>query len=70
MAPRTREERLFGAACLRVKLEKGASPPAANEIYRATIQDLGLTETEVEAYLANHRGAVESALASGRRPVG
>lgn len=68
MAPRTREERLFGAACLRVKLEKGGAPPAASEIYQATIQDLGLTESEVEAYLVNHRGTVESALASGRRP--
>lgn len=69
MAPRTREERLFGAACLRVKLEKGGTPPAASEIYQATIADLGLSETDVEQYLARHRATVESALASGRKPT-
>lgn len=66
VARRTREERLFGAACLCVKLEQSGTAPSASEIYRATLQDLDLTEAEVERFLAEQRPRVETALASGR----
>lgn len=67
MAPKTREERLFGAACLRVTLERNGGS-AMNEIYIATLEDLGLSAEEVDTYLQGARAQVESALNSGRAP--
>lgn len=67
MAPKTREERLFGAACLRVTLERNGGS-AMNEIYNATLDDLGLAAEDVDTYLETERAQVEAALASGRRP--
>lgn len=61
---RTREERLFGAACLKLSLE-GRSE--ASEIYRGALRDLELTDAEVDAYLADHRREVEARLAAQRR---
>jgi hypothetical protein len=63
--PRTKEQRLFGAACLKVKLE---SRGAASEIYESTLKDLELTDSEVEAYLAEHRDMVEAALEAHGQP--
>jgi hypothetical protein len=71
MQRRTKEQRLFGAACLHVMLERTRSGGAGrSEIYRATLQDLELTEAEVEVYLATERSAVEAALARGGRREG
>jgi hypothetical protein len=64
---RTREERLFGAACLKVTLERSAGPAHRSEIYRGALEDLGLTDAEVDAFLAEERPAVERAL-DARRP--
>jgi len=68
MAPKTREERLFGAACLRVTLEQNGGS-AMNQIYNATLDDLGLAAEDVDTYLETERARVEAALASGRRPA-
>lgn len=68
MAPKTREERLFGAACLKVTLEKNGGS-AMNEIYTATLADLGLEPGEVEAYLRTARTRVEAALEAARSPT-
>jgi hypothetical protein len=58
------DEALFGAACLKVALDRRGGP---SEIYEETLQDLGLDPSEVEAYLAEHRDVVEAALeAHGR----
>ena len=65
MAPKTREEKLFGAACLKVTLEQNGGS-AINEIYQATLTDLGLESGEVEIYLEQERSRVESALARGK----
>ncbi|CAN0595628.1 unnamed protein product, partial [Laminaria digitata] len=54
MAPKTREERLFGAACLRVTLERNGGS-AMNEIYNATLDDLGLEAEDVDTYLETER---------------
>lgn len=67
MAPKTRDERLFGAACLKVTLERNGGS-AMNEIYTATLSELGLTAVEVEAYLLENRPKVREALdARGRK---
>jgi hypothetical protein len=68
MAPRTREERLFGAACLKVTLERSGGS-AMNEIYNATLSDLGLTAEEVDIYLQAERAQVEAALNARRPPA-
>lgn len=71
MPPKSREQRLFGAACLRLALEaKVADKAGGLEIYEATLADLGVSDDEVEIYLATHREEVRSALAAGRRAGG
>jgi hypothetical protein len=71
MPPKSREERLFGAACLKVKLEQTLGERAgAAEIYQDTLRDLGLTEEDVAVYLDAHRGTVVEALSKGRRHGG
>ncbi|MEM1023916.1 MAG: hypothetical protein AAGD10_00340 [Myxococcota bacterium] len=65
MPPKSREERLFGAACLWVTLEKQGSP-MASDIMQGTLEDLKLDASEVEAYLLGHREAVVAALKRGR----
>ncbi len=65
MPPKSRAERLFGAACLKLALDRTSGP---TEIYRETLVDLGLTEEDVEAYLTEHREAVQVALDSRGQP--
>jgi len=64
LAEKTKDQRLFGAACLKLKL----AGRGANEIYESTLADLDLTDAEVEAYLAEHRDMVEAALEAHGRP--
>lgn len=64
--PRTREEKLFGAACLKVTLSAHPGGADTSDIYRGALSDLGVTDAEVEAYLALHRAEVEAKLARGR----
>ena len=60
MPPRTREQRLFGAACLKVQLErKGIS---RSEIYEGALCDLKLKDEEVVEFLSRERERVEAAL--------
>jgi hypothetical protein len=61
---KTKEQRLFGAACLKLTL---LARGGASEIYEGALQDLQLTDAEVETYLSEHRDMVEAALdAHGR----
>src|SRR5688572_5471098 len=46
---KSREERLFGAACLKLKLKIRALGEGGQEVYRGALQDLGLRDEEVEA---------------------
>lgn len=62
---RTREEKLFGAACLKLTLVGHSG--VASDIYEGALVDLGLTDAEVEAYLQRHRAEVEAQLAARRR---
>jgi hypothetical protein len=63
---KSKEQRLFGAACLKVKLQGRGG--GTNEIYESALKDLGLTDDEVEAYLSQHRDMVEAALEAHGRP--
>ncbi len=62
MGAKTKEERLFGAACLRIKLQSHFSDILKNELYTSTLEDLRLTNEEVEAYLQVHEEMVREAL--------
>jgi hypothetical protein len=66
MPPRTKEERLFGAACLKAQLEKaGSSDLGVSTIYQGTLKDLSLSDEEVSFFLDSQREQVEEALAKG-----
>lgn len=57
------QQRLFGAACLKVTLEKSRGVGTAElDLYRGALKDLELSDEEVEAFLKNNRSAVVAAL--------
>lgn len=64
---RTRDEKLFGLACVRVTLECRGLRPEDNEIYRGALEDLGCEDADVTAYLAEHRSAVEAKVGAPSR---
>ena len=68
----TRQERLFGAACLKTQLEHSnpSAEAGALAIYKEILKDLDLTDDEVDVFLNAHRVEVEQALRSGRRRSG
>ncbi len=65
--PRTKAERLFSAAVVRRSFELQDREYAAGFrfVYEGVLRDLELQDAEVDAYLAEHRSAVEAAI--GRR---
>jgi hypothetical protein len=65
--PKTRDERLFSAAVLRLsfELQDGQYREGFRFVYDGVLRDLELAEREVEEYLATHRAEVEAAI--GRR---
>ena len=67
MAAKTREEKLFSAAVLRRSFELRGDEHREQFrfVYEGVLRDLGLSEQEVEEYLAAHREEVERAI--GRR---
>jgi hypothetical protein len=59
---------LFGAAVVKAVLRKRDGVTASNALYEGILRDLGITDAEVEAYLAAHREEIEQAIRShGRR---
>ena len=62
MAAKTREQKLFGAAVLKVSflLRDAADSPAFKLVYPGVLRDLGLEDTEVDEFIAAHREAVET----------
>lgn len=59
---------LFGAAVVKAVLRKRTGAPATSALYEGILRDLGVTDAEVEAYLAQHGEEVERAIRShGRR---
>ncbi len=60
---------LFGAAVVKAVLRKRAGDGAATStLYEGILRDLGVTDAEVEKFLADHEAEVEQAIRShGRR---
>ena len=70
MPPKTREQRLFGAACLKLTLEKNVNAEAEDiEIYQQSLGDLDLTAEDVQTYLVDNRAIVQAALDKRGQPV-
>ena len=62
-AAEDREERLFAFAAVRLGLEQeGNLTPEAHVALRRCLVEAGLSETELTAYVHEHRGTVESFL--------
>ena len=53
---------LFGAAVLKLAMAKQgmSSAPGFRSIYAGTLRDLGVTDSEVEAYISEHRERLEA----------
>jgi hypothetical protein len=64
---KTRSEKLFSAAVLRLsfELQDGQYKEGFRFVYEGVLRDLELAERDVEEYLASHRAEVEAAI--GRR---
>lgn len=60
---------LFGAAVVKAVLRKRTGEAGATStLYESILRDLGITDTQVEEYLAAHEDEVEEAIRShGRR---
>jgi hypothetical protein len=66
----TRKNPLFGAAVVKLVLRKrtGETSGASSSLYEGILRDLGVTDAEVEKFLAEHEAEVERAIRShGRR---
>lgn len=65
--PKTRAEKLFSAAVVRrsFELQEGRYQEGFRFVYEGVLRDLGLTEHDVNEYLAAHRAEVDEAI--GRR---
>jgi len=63
-----RKNPLFGAAVVKAVLRKRDGVSATSALYEGILRDLGVTDADVEAYLAEHAEEVEQAIRShGRR---
>ncbi|HZX97715.1 MAG TPA: hypothetical protein VFE90_24575 [Myxococcales bacterium] len=63
-----RKNPLFGAAVVKAVLRKRDGVQATNALYEGILRDLGVTDAQVEAFLADHAEEVEQAIKShGRR---
>jgi hypothetical protein len=66
---KTRSERLFSAAVLRLsfELQDGQYRDGFRFVYEGVLRDLDLAEKDVEEYLASHRAEVEAAIGRKKR---
>jgi len=63
-----RKTPLFGAAIVKAVLRKRGGVTASSDLYEGILRDLGVTDAQVEEYLAEHAEEVEQAIRShGRR---
>jgi hypothetical protein len=64
-----KKDPLFGAAVVKAVLRKRSGDGAATTtLYEGILRDLGVTDEDVERYLADHEGEIEEAIRShGRR---
>lgn len=63
MAGTRKRDPIFGAAVLKLSFQHQSEESAAGfrTIYEGVLRDLGITDEEVERYLAENREAVEAA---------
>jgi hypothetical protein len=63
MTTKTREQKLFGAAVLKVSflLREAAESPAFKVVYPGVLRELGLEDRDVDEFIASNREAVEKA---------
>jgi hypothetical protein len=68
-ATAARKNRLLGAAVVKAVLRKrSGNPGATSSLYEGILRDLGVTDAQVESYLAEHQEEVDQAIRShGRR---
>jgi len=63
-----KKDPLFGAAVVKAVLRKRAGVSATSALYEGILRDLGVTDAQVEAFLAEHGEEIEQAIRShGRR---
>ena len=63
-----RKTPLFGAAIVKAVLRKRGGVTASSDLYEGILRDLGVTDAQVDEYLAEHVEEVEQAIRShGRR---
>jgi hypothetical protein len=63
-----RKNPLFGAAVVKAVLRKRKDGTATSALYEGILRDLGVTDQDVEKFLAEHEEEVEIAIRShGRR---
>ncbi len=69
MAKAGRKNPLFGAAVVKAVLRKRTGESAAtSSLYEGILRDLGVSDKDVEKFLAEHEAEVEQAIRShGRR---
>jgi hypothetical protein len=60
----------FGAAMLKVAFLTDGPAPGYREIFEGTLRDLGLTEAEVDRYIAEHKTEIEEACRKLPKPGG
>jgi pseudouridine-5'-phosphate glycosidase len=63
-----RKNPLFGAAVVKAVLRKRGGVSATSALYEGILRDLGVTDEQVEEFLADHAAEVEQAIRKhGRR---
>lgn len=67
--PARKKDPLFGAAVLKLTFQRRSDEqsPQFVSIYEGVLRDLGITDAQVDAYLASHRSKVEAAIDGGDR---
>lgn len=65
---KSREEKLFGAAVLRRSFELRGDEHrvALQPVYDGVLRDLGISDDEVTAFLAEHGARVDAAIGRGK----
>ena len=62
------QDPLFSAAILKLSMAKQGmiSEPGFRVVYAGTLRDLGVTDSEVDAYISEHKEQLEDHIAANR----
>ncbi|MBI2375754.1 MAG: hypothetical protein HYV07_17290 [Deltaproteobacteria bacterium] len=64
---KSHSDRLFGAACIKLMLERTGGAAQGKSIYEETLAELGVTNEEVEAFVDGNRARIVESLSRSRR---